>query len=40
MVEAYELSVSEAAQKIKDRQLSPSELARSLLSRIDSLDET
>ena len=40
MVEAYELSVSEAAQKIKDRQLSPSELARSLLRRIDSLDET
>ena len=40
MVEAYQLSVSEAAQKIKDRQLLPSELAYSLLSRIDSLDKT
>ena len=40
MVEAYELSVSEVAQKIKDRQLSPTTLVRSLLSRIDSLDET
>lgn len=40
MVEAYELSVSELAQKIKDRQLSPTALVRSLLSRIDSLDET
>ena len=38
MVEAYELSVSEVAQKIKDRQLSPTTLVRSLLSRIDSLD--
>ncbi len=40
MVEAYELSVSEVAQKIKDRQFSPTTLVRSLLSRIDSLDET
>jgi len=40
MSEDYNLSVSEVAQKIRDRQLSPETLARSLLSRIDSLDGT
>ncbi len=40
MVENYYLSVSEVAQKIRDRELSPETLARSLLSRIDSLDGT
>ena len=40
MVENYNLSVSEITQKIRDRQLSPETLARSLLNRIDSLDET
>ena len=40
MVENYNLSVSELAQNIRDRQISPETLARSLLSRIDSLDGT
>ena len=40
MAEDYNLSVSEVAQKIRDRQLSPETLARSLLRRIDSLDDT
>lgn len=40
MVENYQLSVSEVAQKIRDRQLSPETLVRSLLSRIESLDGT
>jgi aspartyl-tRNA(Asn)/glutamyl-tRNA(Gln) amidotransferase subunit A len=40
MAEDYNLSVSEVAQKIRDRQLSPETLARSLLGRIDSLDGT
>jgi len=40
MEESYRLSVSEVAQKIRDRHLSPESLARSLLGRIDSLDAT
>jgi len=40
MVEDYQLNVIEVAQRIRDRQLSPETLVRSLLSRIDALDET
>jgi aspartyl-tRNA(Asn)/glutamyl-tRNA(Gln) amidotransferase subunit A len=40
MVQNYNLGVSEVAQKIRNRQLSPETLVRSLLSRIDSLDGT
>ena len=40
MVENYYLGASEVAQQIRDRQHSPETLARSLLSRIDSLDGT
>lgn len=38
MVENYQLTVSEVARKIRDRQLSPETLVRSLLSRIEFLD--
>jgi aspartyl-tRNA(Asn)/glutamyl-tRNA(Gln) amidotransferase subunit A len=38
MPELFELSAAEAAQKIKDRELSPMELVRSLLARIDALE--
>lgn len=40
MVENYHLSVSEVARQIRDRRISPETLVRSLLNRIDSLDET
>ena len=40
MEEDYKLGASEVALKIKGGQLSPEQLIRSLLSRIDSLDET
>ena len=38
MPELHELGVAEAARRIQDRQLSPVELAESLLRRIDSLE--
>ncbi len=40
MLEHHKLRVSDVAKKIRDRQLSPETLVRSLLSRIDSLDKT
>jgi len=39
MSQPYQLSVSEAAQQIKDNQLSPVDLANSLLERIDDTDK-
>ena len=38
MPEPYELTATEAAQRIRDRQLSPVELTESILHRIDSLE--
>ena len=38
MPELHELGVAQAAQRIRDRQLSPVELMESLLSRIDALE--
>jgi len=39
MPQPYQLTVSEAAQQIKDKQLSPVELAQSQLERIDATDK-
>jgi len=39
MAQAYQLTVSEAARQIKDKQLSPVALAQSLLERIDATDK-
>ena len=39
MAQPYQLTVAETAQQIKDNQLSPVELAQSLLERIDATDK-
>ena len=39
MTQPYELTVSQAAQQIKDKKLSPVDLAQSLLERIDATDK-
>ena len=39
MPKPYELTVSQAAQQIKDKKLSPVDLAQSLLERIDATDK-
>ncbi len=39
MAQPYQLTVAEAAQQIKDKQLSPVDLAQSLLERIDATDK-
>ena len=40
MIDHHKLGVSDVAKQIRERQLSPETLVRSLLSRIDSLDGT
>ena len=39
MPQPYELTVSQAAQEIKDKKLSPVDLAQALLERIDATDK-
>ena len=39
MPQPYQLTVSEAAHQIKNKQLSPVDLAKSLLERIDDTDQ-
>ena len=39
MANHYELTVSQAAQQIKDKNLSPVDLAQSLLDRIEATDK-